>query len=130
MIRRPPRSTRIDTLFPYTTLFRSAARLVFAFDDQRLYARFGEIAADDQRIVASARDHDFVGIVHMPSPLLYFGYRSTSLRNDLGCSSDVRWFSVSRAAAPRSIRRRAAPGPPRASCDRKSVVWGKRVAEL
>src|SRR3546814_5425489 len=27
MIRRPPRSTRTDTLFPYTTLFRSIARL-------------------------------------------------------------------------------------------------------
>src|SRR3546814_18836106 len=27
MIRRPPRSTRTDTLFPYTTLFRSASRL-------------------------------------------------------------------------------------------------------
>src|SRR3546814_19743934 len=26
MIRRPPRSTRTDTLFPYTTLFRSVAR--------------------------------------------------------------------------------------------------------
>src|SRR3546814_4092559 len=26
MIRRPPRSTRTDTLFPYTTLFRSTAR--------------------------------------------------------------------------------------------------------
>src|SRR3546814_1280026 len=26
MIRRPPRSTRTDTLFPYTTLFRSQAR--------------------------------------------------------------------------------------------------------
>src|SRR3546814_1026639 len=26
MIRRPPRSTRTDTLFPYTTLFRSAHR--------------------------------------------------------------------------------------------------------
>src|SRR3546814_2334572 len=26
MIRRPPRSTRTDTLFPYTTLFRSGAR--------------------------------------------------------------------------------------------------------
>src|SRR3546814_11758333 len=25
MIRRPPRSTRTDTLFPYTTLFRSGA---------------------------------------------------------------------------------------------------------
>src|SRR3546814_1751011 len=26
MIRRPPRSTRTDTLFPYTTLFRSLCR--------------------------------------------------------------------------------------------------------
>src|SRR3546814_5673663 len=26
MIRRPPRSTRTDTLFPYTTLFRSVRR--------------------------------------------------------------------------------------------------------
>src|SRR3546814_6292716 len=29
MIRRPPRSTRTDTLFPYTTLFRSAQRSKF-----------------------------------------------------------------------------------------------------
>src|SRR3546814_8189446 len=29
MIRRPPRSTRTDTLFPYTTLFRSVERLGF-----------------------------------------------------------------------------------------------------
>src|SRR3546814_12963652 len=27
MIRRPPRSTRTDTLFPYTTLFRSLAAI-------------------------------------------------------------------------------------------------------
>src|SRR3546814_14084590 len=27
MLRRPPRSTRTDTLFPYTTLFRSPPRL-------------------------------------------------------------------------------------------------------
>src|SRR3546814_4373724 len=27
MIRRPPRSTRTDTLFPYTTLFRSHCRV-------------------------------------------------------------------------------------------------------
>src|SRR3546814_5933777 len=33
MIRRPPRSTRTDTLFPYTTLFRSAQiRLKFTSD--------------------------------------------------------------------------------------------------
>src|SRR3546814_17719685 len=31
MIRRPPRSTRTDTLFPYTTLFRSGRPLPVAF---------------------------------------------------------------------------------------------------
>src|SRR3546814_11617799 len=30
MIRRPPRSTRTDTLFPYTTLFRSDGRVAIA----------------------------------------------------------------------------------------------------
>src|SRR3546814_1669502 len=30
MIRRPPRSTRTDTLFPYTTLFRSGLNLLIA----------------------------------------------------------------------------------------------------
>src|SRR3546814_17177856 len=29
MIRRPPRSTRTDTLFPYTTLFRSVRETCF-----------------------------------------------------------------------------------------------------
>src|SRR3546814_12891275 len=29
MIRRPPRSTRTDTLFPYTTLFRSDVKEAF-----------------------------------------------------------------------------------------------------
>src|SRR3546814_4618159 len=32
MIRRPPRSTRTDTLFPYTTLFRSDSGLGIAAD--------------------------------------------------------------------------------------------------
>src|SRR3546814_1535473 len=30
MIRRPPRSTRTDTLFPYTTLFRSGRRAPYS----------------------------------------------------------------------------------------------------
>src|SRR3546814_19690059 len=39
MIRRPPRSTRTDTLFPYTTLFRSIAggradTAIFLLDDR------------------------------------------------------------------------------------------------
>src|SRR3546814_8973228 len=32
MIRRPPRSTRTDTLFPYTTLFRSTAHRLAYYD--------------------------------------------------------------------------------------------------
>src|SRR3546814_15366166 len=35
MLRQPPRSTRTDTLFPYTTLFRSPWRPARAFDDGR-----------------------------------------------------------------------------------------------
>src|SRR3546814_14476216 len=35
MIRRPPRSTRTDTLFPYTTLFRSVEEARNAFVDRR-----------------------------------------------------------------------------------------------
>src|SRR3546814_10530559 len=31
MIRRPPRSTRTDTLFPYTTLFRSMVQTLLAW---------------------------------------------------------------------------------------------------
>src|SRR3546814_14086398 len=36
MIRRPPRSTRTDTLFPYTTLFRSATAATFVLLKQRI----------------------------------------------------------------------------------------------
>src|SRR3546814_20909398 len=45
MIRRPPRSTRTDTLFPYTTLFRSwpaadiARSILEGFDDYREHFR-------------------------------------------------------------------------------------------
>src|SRR3546814_20464811 len=39
MIRRPPRSTRTDTLFPYTTRCRSAARR----DERRLGELEGEV---------------------------------------------------------------------------------------
>src|SRR3546814_4338336 len=49
MIRRPPRSTRTDTLFPYTTLFRSDARMPRRHDavgDELPLARRSEMAVD------------------------------------------------------------------------------------
>src|SRR3546814_22061 len=39
MIRRPPRSTRTDPLFPYTTLFRSSARRASRFVRQTTISR-------------------------------------------------------------------------------------------
>src|SRR3546814_3087924 len=46
MIRRPPRSTRTDTLFPYTTLFRSPTTLVRAgFDYLKTDTRAGAWSA-------------------------------------------------------------------------------------
>src|SRR3546814_587385 len=44
MIRRPPRSTRTDTLFPYTTLFRSVggqeeAAMTLSPEDETLFRR-------------------------------------------------------------------------------------------
>src|SRR3546814_9582049 len=43
MIRRPPRSTRTDTLFPYTTLFRSGWKEGAVIGDQQQ-----DEAANDQ----------------------------------------------------------------------------------
>src|SRR3546814_21136239 len=50
MLRRPPRSTRIDTLFPYTTLFRSAG----TGDDDRLLRGDVRIPHPADAVVATA----------------------------------------------------------------------------
>src|SRR3546814_9305576 len=50
MIRRPPRSTRTDTLFPYTTLFRSPR---LHFEGAETSFRLGTADGDSEDIVAS-----------------------------------------------------------------------------
>src|SRR3546814_7509975 len=57
MIRRPPRSTRTDTLFPYTTLFRSTRRrghLAQQRDRAALAQRRADRTAFDARADAAA----------------------------------------------------------------------------
>src|SRR3546814_20396731 len=54
MIRRPPRSTRTDTLFPYTTLFRSIAAPA-EFDDDGL-ARPHDMRRERLEIAGVARE--------------------------------------------------------------------------
>src|SRR3546814_3191246 len=50
MIRRPPRSTRTDTLFPYTTLFRSHRGLVTP-DDFFQPVGFRRHGRDERRVL-------------------------------------------------------------------------------
>src|SRR3546814_13045349 len=46
MLRRPPRSTRTDTLFPYTTLFRSAIPGVETAVDAEFHVRLARAEPD------------------------------------------------------------------------------------
>src|SRR3546814_3599961 len=58
MIRRPPRSTRTDTLFPYTTLFRSCIRPEFI----RIT---GQDAGAGQNVISgSIESLEFIGEVY------------------------------------------------------------------
>src|SRR3546814_10515053 len=67
MIRRPPRSTRTDTLFPYTTLFRSqlvALRIDASIEHQFVIVEFDVdvvAAADDQSVQPGDR-HVLAGV--------------------------------------------------------------------
>src|SRR3546814_7564590 len=79
MIRRPPRSTRTDTLFPYTTLFRSI--------DQRVDAAKA-LSGGDHGFTAAAfadvRSHqrDFAGM-GLGQRLQGFGLRSEEHTSEL-----------------------------------------------
>src|SRR3546814_2853789 len=63
MIRRPPRSTRTDTLFPYTTLFRSPAcadRTVMRIGDALRERAFENrrTGPDGERALAQGRSEE------------------------------------------------------------------------
>src|SRR3546814_16596060 len=55
MVRRPPRSTRTDTLFPYTTLFRSERGQREADGDQERPRAAHRSALGDGNVVALRR---------------------------------------------------------------------------
>src|SRR3546814_2293532 len=57
MIRRPPRSTRTDTLFPYTTLFRSEGLGVIMVAEVRLQL-VGQEFLDLLGLLARAAERD------------------------------------------------------------------------
>src|SRR3546814_6901908 len=65
MIRRPPRSTRTDTLFPYTTLFRNGIALfhslgcpiLFGASRKRMIGALDNEAPADQRLGGTVALH-------------------------------------------------------------------------
>src|SRR3546814_11873136 len=62
MIRRPPRSTRTDTLFPYTTLFRSAETAILVPGEIGLAAlRFPMHLVDDLLQIAADQRLKHIG---------------------------------------------------------------------
>src|SRR3546814_6633334 len=77
MIPRPPKSTRTDTLFPYTTLFRSSDQRRLAVIDraagdeaqQRLLLMLREISVD---ILGNEGVGDVDGVGHQKYPSCFF----------------------------------------------------------
>src|SRR3546814_2994217 len=83
MIRRPPRSTRTDTLFPYTTLFRSYSQDIsledaFASSSNVAAVRlFGEVG--DEKVIAMARDLGVTAPMEHGDTSLALGTQSMTL---------------------------------------------------
>src|SRR3546814_18186920 len=74
MIRRPPRSTRTDTLFPYTTLFRSHRHTLHSVRaGLELQAGEDARAGDLRARLLVAADLDFGGIDDLEAPALQLG---------------------------------------------------------
>src|SRR3546814_16885097 len=74
MIRRPPRSTRTDTLFPYTTLFRSRARGRFVecaaiADPDREAELLARLHPRDHRHLAARVDREVARLLHLDRQL-------------------------------------------------------------
>src|SRR3546814_1636566 len=66
MVRRPPRSTRTDTLFPYTTLFRSPAGDAIPPDIAQMRTRGGHSLCAD---ADQARLHHRAPRAHAAEPI-------------------------------------------------------------
>src|SRR3546814_7691233 len=63
MIRRPPRSTRTDTLFPYTTLFRSSVRSgLMPLSQQSAHGGHKSQRLIEHQVMAYSRNSDYLDV--------------------------------------------------------------------
>src|SRR3546814_7211645 len=102
MIRRPPRSTRTDTLFPYTTLFRSPPE--HDVDGNPREGRQHARRAAAQQVVVAQQDAGDVTDVHVGAPASNASGSRATLMNS--SSSDATPCSAgSRRGSPCSNKR-------------------------
>src|SRR3546814_14347709 len=122
MIRRPPRSTRTDTLVPYTTLFRSTKPAASGSRHRdldgsqsldrvdRAVARLGEAGAQRR-----AGHHPHARLQRPPLPAQHVGPPSQGgprvAESDAGARSVGVNLAVARARPPHRQRREGKPAP-------------------
>src|SRR3546814_13344614 len=115
IIRRPPRSTRTDTLFPYTTLFRSPCPLRCGeLRAARRTGAAGPARADRGMPLRVAGRAAADGVL----PARLHGLRHRAADGDA---------AGGKPAGDRRARRHVHP-PDGGRGDRKSVVWGRSVS--
>src|SRR3546814_4939364 len=118
MIRRPPRSTRTDTLFPYTTLFRSCRRAVLSFDAARRRTVLRQ--AQHKRVRGALRHYERAAQLH---PTLQLRVEPDRMRGAARRQVDER----------HSLRHRQLPPPDRcglAAVERDHPQVGQRRDKL
>src|SRR3546814_16673386 len=124
MIRRPPRSTRTDTLFPYTTLFRSIITSALTTEvlgngEKVVGLRYRDRNKDDEHLVEL--EGVFVQIGLIPN---------TEWLGDVLALSDLGEIEVDARGAtspPRIFAAGDVPPAPYKKINRKRSGGGKRV---
>src|SRR3546814_16524788 len=72
MIRRPPGSTRTDTLFPYTTLFRSTSSRESAWQNRQAYAAL-DLGTNNCRLLIARPTGDSFTVIDAFSRVVKLG---------------------------------------------------------
>src|SRR3546814_12122811 len=97
MIRRPPRSTRTDTLFPYTTLFRSrfiaaVSGKTLALKQPRLIARIRRLRQCTALVTTERTSTSLKRLALIDCPLIHIPHGAGD--RAIGFEKRLKWFDL------------------------------------